>query len=148
MLVLLYKIHLLIRKILNKIFIQPAKRKMCKKCGKNVNFGMRSSASGWENISIGEDVAIGNDCSFLTTKAEIKIGNHVMFGPAVRIVTGDHVINVPGKPMTKFTDAEKKPEDDQDVILEGDNWIGTNSIILKGVTIGEGAVVAAGGSCC
>lgn len=30
------------------------------------------------------------------------------------------------------------------VIIEGDNWIGANAIILKGVTVGRGAVVAAG----
>jgi acetyltransferase-like isoleucine patch superfamily enzyme len=30
------------------------------------------------------------------------------------------------------------------IVLEGDNWIGANATILKGVTIGEGAVVAAG----
>ncbi len=28
--------------------------------------------------------------------------------------------------------------------MKGDNWIGANSTILKGVTIGEGAIVAAG----
>ena len=37
-----------------------------------------------------------------------------------------------------------REEDDEDVIFEGDNWIGANSTILKGVTIGKGAVVAAG----
>lgn len=30
------------------------------------------------------------------------------------------------------------------MVFEGDNWIGANATILKGVTIGEGAVVAAG----
>ena len=39
---------------------------------------------------------------------------------------------------------EKLPENDQDVVFEGDNWIGANVTILKGVTIGEGAVIAAG----
>ena len=38
----------------------------------------------------------------------------------------------------------KLPENDQPVTLCGDNWIGANVTILKGVTIGEGAVVAAG----
>ena len=30
------------------------------------------------------------------------------------------------------------------MVFEGDNWIGANATILKGVTVGEGAVVAAG----
>ncbi len=38
----------------------------------------------------------------------------------------------------------KLPENDQDVIFEGDNWIGMNVTVLKGVTIGRGCIVAAG----
>ena len=38
----------------------------------------------------------------------------------------------------------KLPENDEDVIFEGDNWIGMNVTILKGVTIGRGCIVAAG----
>lgn len=140
----LYKIALIIKKVFNRIFVVPAKRKMCRSCGKKVNFGLRSTVSGWDNLSIGEDVVIGNDCCFLTTKAEIKIGDHVIFGPDVKIVTGNHVVDVPDKFMTEFTEDDKRPTDDQDVILEGDNWIGANAIILKGVTVGYGAVVAAG----
>ena len=39
---------------------------------------------------------------------------------------------------------DKHPEDDQDVHIEDDVWIGTNTTLLKGVTVGRGAVVAAG----
>jgi acetyltransferase-like isoleucine patch superfamily enzyme len=39
---------------------------------------------------------------------------------------------------------EKRPEDDRDVVIEDDVWIGSRAIVLKGVTIGRGAVVAAG----
>ena len=39
--------------------------------------------------------------------------------------------------MNTITDKEKLPEDDAEVVLEGDNWIGANSTILKGVTIGR-----------
>ncbi len=46
--------------------------------------------------------------------------------------------------MKSIGDDEKLPENDQDIILEGDNWIGANAIILKGVTIGYGSIVAAG----
>ena len=67
-----------------------------------------------------------------------------MFGPNVTIITGDHRIDIPGRPMISLTDKDKLPENDQDVILEGDNWIGANATILKGVKIGLGAVVAAG----
>lgn len=46
--------------------------------------------------------------------------------------------------MYEIKDTDKRSSDDQDVVFAGDNWIGANSTILKGVTIGEGAVVAAG----
>ena len=67
-----------------------------------------------------------------------------MFGPNCSIITGDHRIDIVGKYMQEVTVAEKKPENDMPVVIEGDNWIGANALILKGVTVGKGAVVAAG----
>ena len=144
LMVYIYKLFIIINKAINKFFIMPAKRRMVYKCGKNVYFGMKSDITGWENVYIGNDVTIGNNCNFMTTRAKIYIGDHVMFGPGVRIVTGNHVIDVPGKYMTEFSDADKRKDDDQDVIFKGDNWIGCNAVILKGVTVGYGAVIAAG----
>lgn len=43
-----------------------------------------------------------------------------------------------------FDVKEKKPENDLKVIIEDDVWLGTGAIILKGVTIGRGSVIAAG----
>lgn len=39
---------------------------------------------------------------------------------------------------------EKRAEDDQSVIIEDDVWVGTDSVILKGVTVGRGSIIAAG----
>ena len=89
-------------------------------------------------------MSIGADTVFLTTRAKIKIKDHVIFGPNVTIVTGDHRIDLVDRFIDTITDRDKLPENDQDVILEGDNWIGANVTILKGVPIGKGAVVAAG----
>ena len=80
----------------------------------------------------------------LSTRAKVIIGDYVMFGPNVSVITGNHRIDVIGKRMYEIKDSDKRATDDQDVIFAGDNWIGANSTILKGVTIGEGAVVAAG----
>lgn len=75
-----------------------------------------------------------------------------MFGPGVTVVTGDHRIDIIGKYMTQVTNADKivnidgitqNPYDAQ-VTFEGDNWIGANVTILKGVTMGKGSVAAAG----
>ena len=96
------------------------------------------------NIFCGNDISIGSDSLFMCTRARITIGDHVMFGPKVTVITGSHRTDIVGKYMKSVTEAEKRPEDDLDVLLEGDNWIGANVTILKGVTIGRGAVVAAG----
>lgn len=46
--------------------------------------------------------------------------------------------------MISVRDDDKRPEDDEDVVIQDDVWIGANVTILKGVTIGTGSVVAAG----
>lgn len=113
-------------------------------CGKHVDLGKKAEFYGTENIYIGNNVSIGEGSIFLSTRADIHIGNNVMLAPHVTIVTGDHRVDLVGRTMKSVTDGEKKKENDQPVIIEGDNWIGANAIILKGVTIGEGAVVGAG----
>lgn len=67
-----------------------------------------------------------------------------MFGPHVSIRGGDHRTDIVGRFVDEIKDCDKIPENDQDVIFEGDNWIGMNVTILKGVTIGRGSIVAAG----
>ena len=144
LLAITYKITNKMMHAWNKFIVAPMKRSCFNHCGKNVYIGDNVTISGWENVSVGNDVALGSNLTCLTTRAKVIIGDHVMFGPNVTIITGDHVIDIPGKYMTQFTDKDKRPEDDQDVVFEGDNWIGANVTILKGVTVGQGAVIAAG----
>jgi acetyltransferase-like isoleucine patch superfamily enzyme len=67
-----------------------------------------------------------------------------MFGPNVSVHGGNHRHDIIGKYMIDIKLDEKLPENDQDVIIEDDCWIGTGAIILKGVTIGEGSIIGAG----
>lgn len=97
-----------IEKVINKYVMNPIKRKMVNKCGDKVYFGINAEVAGWENVYIGNDVSIGNNCNFMTTKAKIYIGDHVMFGPSVHIITGNHIFDVPGKYMSEFTEADKE----------------------------------------
>lgn len=93
-------------------------------------------------IHMGENVFIGGGNTFLSTGAHIYIGNNVMFGPNVSIVTGNHRTDVIGKYMVDVK--EKRDTDDQSVVIEDDVWIGMGATILKGVTIGKGSIIGAG----
>lgn len=133
----------LFSRIWNHFVLSPYKKALCGSCGLQVLI-CRKCKFTWKNVYIGNDVAINEGALFLTTKARICIGDHVIFGPCVTIITGNHRTDILGRYISSITDEEKKAEDDEDVVLEGDNWIGANATILKGVHIGEGAIVASG----
>jgi acetyltransferase-like isoleucine patch superfamily enzyme len=92
------------------------------------------------SIILGDGV--GMSSTIFSSKKLIKIGNNVMIGANVRIFDHDfHSMN--------FLDRRHGGQDylnakTAEVIIEDDVFIGTNSIILKGVHIGKGSIVGAG----
>ena len=70
---------------------------------------------------------------FQNSKASIKIGKGSYIGPNVGIITANH--------QTEDLDSH---EEGQDVILGQGCWIGMNSVVLPGVTLGDGTIVGAG----
>ena len=68
--------------------------------------------------------------------AEIRIGERVLFGPHVTVVTAGHPLD----PALRCTAAQFFAV----VTIEDEVWVGANATILPGVTVGRGAVVAAG----
>ena len=118
-------------------------RKALLKCGNNVSLRPSScDIKGLQNISIGNNVSIPKGATIYSTDALLKIKDNVIFGPKPTIITGDHRIDVIGIPI--ISSHNKLPENDADITIEEDVWTGSNVIILKGVTIGRGSVVAAG----
>lgn len=109
--------------------------------GRNFIFDPRDSFT-YSNIEVGDDVSIGRGASFMAVESKIVIGNKVMFGPNVTIIGGNHNTSVVGRFM--YDVQEKRPEDDQDIIFEDDIWVGACAIILKGVRVGRGSIIAAG----
>lgn len=112
-------------------------------CGYNVSVGYDCTFV-HSHIHVGNNVQIGSNAQFIASIAHIYIGNYVMFGPNVTIRGGNHRIDIVGKYMYEIKESEKLPENDENVVIKDDVWIGCNVTILKGVIIGRGAVVAAG----
>lgn len=87
-------------------------------------------------VSLGDNVFIGR-YSFLD--GEIEIGNGVMLAGSVAIVGGDHEFRQVGRPL--FASPR---EHWNKTVIQDDAWIGHGAIVLNGLTIGRGAMVAAG----
>lgn len=119
------------------LFLKP----LFKSYGKNFIFDPYGHYS-FSTITVGNDVYIGPGAVLTASNSGITIGNKVMFGPKVTIVGGDHNISLVGRYM--FDVKEKLPENDLPVIIQSDVWVGAGVIILKGVTVGNGSIVAAG----
>jgi len=90
-----------------------------------------------EGLTIGDNSNIG-PYNYIGCSGKITIGNNVMLAPRVSIYAENHVFDHP-EILIRDQGVEKK-----EVIIEDDCWIAANSIILAGVTIGRGSVVAAG----
>jgi acetyltransferase-like isoleucine patch superfamily enzyme len=95
----------------------------------------------YKNVSVGNNVNLGYRPILMADLSKIQIGNHVMFGPEVVVIGGGHNMSVVGKPMISVH--EKTGNEDLGVVIEDDVWIGARAIILRGVRVGRGSVVAA-----
>ncbi|CAH0205521.1 DapH/DapD/GlmU-related protein [Chryseobacterium sp. Bi04] len=86
-----------------------------------------------KHISIGKNVFINFDCTFLALGG-ITIEDDVLIGPKVSLITENHPLNP----------QDRKGLIGKPILIKKNAWIGANATILPGVTIGENAVVAAG----
>ena len=110
-------------------------RQVCQiSIGKNTEIwsGVRFVGGAMDKISIGDHCTIPH-YTFFVAGDSIVVGNNVVFGHGVELYTSDHD---PDDPYFSRRDAP--------ITIHDNVWIGSSAIILKGVTIGEGAVVAAG----
>lgn len=87
------------------------------------------------NIKLGKGVYFNFNCVVLDVN-EVRIGDHVLFGPAVQIYTASHPLNA--------DERRSGLEFGKPVVIESDVWIGGGAIVCPGVTIGRGSVIGAG----
>ncbi len=87
-------------------------------------------------ISIGNNTTVGYN-TYLFASEKITIGKDCLIAPYVYIVDSDHNIK-------KESLINQQPNNTAAITIGDDVWIGTGAKILKGVTVGNGAVIAAG----
>ena len=135
-------------------------RMRLKRLGPKPSIGMGFRALGAENISIGaqlystghtflsaekgnlvihDSVALNNNVHVnASLGGDIEIGNHVMIGPNSVLRASDHVFDDPEVPI------QFQGHTGGRIVLEDDVWLGANVVVVSGVRIGKGSVVAAG----
>lgn len=155
-----------LRLLWNKLYREPLLRLQCERVGDGlllyenmpkilgnlrVRLGARVRLNGehvWiaagqgaaRTLEIGDDTGVGFAAEIIVGES-VRIGSHVMIANHVTLIGYD------GHPLDPFARARNEPPGPEGVgpiIIKDYAWIGSHSIIMKGVTIGRGAVVATG----
>lgn len=89
------------------------------------------------DVRIGNNVQFGDYCN---VASNVYFGNNILMAGRVSFVgRQDHTFSIPGKTIWLG-----ERGDNGTTIIENDVWIGTASIIMSGITIGIGSIIAAG----
>ena len=99
--------------------------------GRNLFLETREQGS----ITLGSHVRINSGC-VIVSYARVRIGDDCLIGEYVSIRDADHGTAI-GQPM------RSQPHTAEAIVIDDDVWIGRGSVVLKGVHIGTGAIVAA-----
>jgi acetyltransferase-like isoleucine patch superfamily enzyme len=88
-------------------------------------------------ITIGENCFIG-EFNVVRGQGGVHIGDGVYTGPMVQFVAVNHVYSDLARPIREQGITAKG------IVIEDDVWIGANTVVVDGVTIGRGSVIGAG----
>jgi acetyltransferase-like isoleucine patch superfamily enzyme len=105
--------------------------------GDQVTLNRYACVQGGEGgVRLGNRVEI-NNFSIVNGTGGVDIGDDTLIGPGVRIISYQHRFAAGQTIRSQTTEGEA-------IRIGRDCWIGANAVILAGVKVGEGAVVAAG----
>ena len=111
--------------------------------GTNIQENACLHVSVGSSMTIGKNVTIGHNVQFgigTDVATNVHFGNNILVAGGVRFVgRQDHSFDVPGQTIWKGGRGVNAP-----IEIEDDVWIGAGSVILSGVKIARGAIVAAG----
>jgi maltose O-acetyltransferase len=105
--------------------------------GRDINVERNAYFGSGRNVVIGHRSGLGLS-AWLSTRGGLTIGNDVMIGPEVMIFTTNHRTDRLDLPM------REQGATDEPVVIGDDVWIGARAILLPGIRIGSGAIIAAG----
>jgi acetyltransferase-like isoleucine patch superfamily enzyme len=148
-------------------FCEPLFKAYCTRYGRNLHTGVFLHwVQGWGEIILGDDVTIDGKCSFFFAaryshrpqlsigdgtgighNCSFVVGKQITIGRHCRIAGNVQILDSPGHPTDpdqRRAGMPARPEDVRPIVIQDNVWIGNNAIIFPGVTIGEGAVIAAG----
>lgn len=114
--------------------------------GKGLHIGKSSRLWAPDNITIGDNVYLGK---YIHIEANCEIGNYCLLANRVAIIgRNDHDYKVIGVPVRFSPWIGKKNHTplsyDDKTVIQDDVWVGYGAILLTGVTIGRGSIIAAG----
>lgn len=122
-----------------KIYVTwPHKVSIGKNCQleRNIFFKYDGVWTKGKSISIEDNVFIGANCEFNST-ASITIGAYGLIASGCKFIDHNHGTDITPN-GGRGNDVAKE------IILANNVWLGVNVVVLMGVEIGEGAIVAAG----
>jgi len=116
------------------------------KIGTNVSVGAPFICDYGRNISLGNNVSVNMNCTFVDCN-KITIGDNVLIASNVQLYTATHPVALSERLTPKWN-----PDDDRyfcrtyalPITIGSGSWLGGGVIVLPGVTIGEGCVIGAG----
>ncbi|MHA2230893.1 MAG: acyltransferase [Candidatus Hodarchaeales archaeon] len=95
------------------------------RCGYNIYLGLNSRINQY-------------CCVWASENSKITLGDNVLMGPGVKIFSSNYTTEHTEVPMNV------QPYVEKDILIGNDVWLGSNSIVVAGVKIGDGSIIAAG----
>ena len=114
--------------------------------GRDLHVGKGARLWAPKRLSIGDCVYIGKQVHI---EANCRIGNYCLIANRVAIVgRHDHDFSAVGFPvrLAPWVGSKRLPSPyaDEEAVIEDDVWLGYGAVVLTGVTVGRGSVVAVG----
>ena len=105
----------------------------CRRIGRDVRLRMPVVIYHPEQLELGNQVDIG-EFVVLRASGGLRVGDRVLIAAHAVLTTRGHPLSLPRYGRTE----------DGPIVVEDDVWIAAGAIVLPGVTLGHGAIVAAG----